>query len=412
MNHLCAPSDHSRQFLAGWFLDGTGARVRKRALMSVDEKGLIREIQADATGCEGVGGSVVDLTACTILPPLIDSHVHLSLSGTTDEDARRRQLAASYTEAKPPIHAHLAAHLTHGILGIRDGGDYGAYALQYRNGMPIHPPFPVSLRAAGRAWHAPGRYGRLIGRSPAPGQTLAQAITIDQDPSDHVKIVQSGLNSLKEFGRESPPQFSRAELAEAFRAARSRGLRIMVHANGALPVKEAIAAGCDSIEHGFFMGEANLSRMAEKGIAWIPTAVTMQAYDRNLAPQSPERPVCRRNLEAQLNQIARAHVLGVPIAAGSDAGSLGVHHGRGLIEELSLLMEAGLPVEAAVACGTSRGAALLGLDSELGFLAPGRPATFLVVRGGPEALPGSLSESLQIYVRGRRLEIVRRTGTP
>ncbi len=404
MQHPATTLDHPRRFIAGWFIDGSGAPARRRVLVSIDENGLIRRIEAGAPDSGKAAGSAADLRSCTILPPLIDSHVHLALSGTTDEDARHRQLTASYPETKPVIDAHILAHLSRGILGLRDGGDYGAYALRYKMSKSTDPSFPLFLRAAGRAWHAPGRYGKLIGRSPAARQTLAQAITSDQDPSDHVKIVQSGLNSLKEFGRQTPPQFNRAELEEAFRAARSRGLRIMVHANGALPVKEAIAAGCDSIEHGFFMGEANLCALAEKRITWVPTAVTMQAYDRSLPGKSPERSVCRRNLEAQILQIARAYALGVRIAAGSDAGSLGVHHGRGLIEELALLMEAGLPVEAAVACGTSQAAALLGLDNDLGVLAPGRPATFLAAAGSPDALPFLLDGPLEIYIRGKRLK--------
>ena len=67
-------------------------------------------------------------------------------------------------------------------------------------------------------------------------------------------------------------------MSAAVQAAASRGLSVMVHANGEAPVRIAAMAGCRSVEHGFFMGSENLSRMADRGVTWVPTAVTMQAY--------------------------------------------------------------------------------------------------------------------------------------
>jgi imidazolonepropionase-like amidohydrolase len=82
----------------------------------------------------------------------------------------------------------------------------------------------------------------------------------------------------------------------------------MVHANGHLPVKLAICAGCDSIEHGFFMGEENMRRLADTGVVWVPTAVTMKAYGDYLKNQGHRSDpsfadVSRKNLEHQLAQI-------------------------------------------------------------------------------------------------------------
>jgi imidazolonepropionase-like amidohydrolase len=82
---------------------------------------------------------------------------------------------------------------------------------------------------------------------------------------DHIKIVNSGLNSLSCFAKETKPQFDSAELKAAVRADRQCGLKTMVHANGKMPVKIAVDAGCDSIEHGFFMGVENLHRIADRG---------------------------------------------------------------------------------------------------------------------------------------------------
>lgn len=391
-------SSPSRTFFAGWLLDGTGAPAGKGVLVKVRD-GTITSIEPACAGREDMGRSV-DLSACTLIPPLVEAHAHICLSGSVDADVRRRQLSYGFEDAIPVMKAHLLSHWGCGILAVRDGGDYGAHALNFKDRRLAGLSLPVRLKAAGRAWHAAGRYGKLIGRSPAAGLPLSKAFETHRGRADHLKIVNSGLNSLQEFGRETPPQFDASDLSETFLIARQRGMRVMVHANGRIPVRSALDAGCDSIEHGFFMGSENLRRMAERRITWVPTAVTMRAYDQSLPADSPERSICRRNLEAQLDLIMTADSLGVPLATGSDAGSLGVHHGRGLVEELELFLEAGLTVERAVQCATSTGAALLGLERELGVIAEGRPASFLAVQGPPHLLVQGLRKAPRIYIRG------------
>jgi imidazolonepropionase-like amidohydrolase len=149
------------------------------------------------------------------------------------------------------------------------------------------------------------------------------------------------------------------------------------------------------------MGRENCLRMADMGVVWVPTVVTMHAYQGILRPGSRESEVARQNRDHQIGQISLARTCGVAIAAGTDAGSQGVHHGSALIEELRLLMEAGFSIQGAVQCATSNGARLLGLELDLGRLRPGMPATFIAVRGDPGDLPESLMEPAQVFVRGR-----------
>jgi imidazolonepropionase-like amidohydrolase len=221
-----------------------------------------------------------------------------------------------------------------------------------------------------------------------------------QKPIDHVKIVNSGLNSLVDFGKETTPQFSLGDLRKAVLCARKRGLKVMVHANGRKPVRDAIDSGCDSIEHGFFMGRENLERLAEKQITWVPTAFTMEAYARTFGKASRENDVARKNLDHQLDQIRQAKDFGVRMAIGTDAGSLGVHHGEAVREEIRLFLVAGLGLGEAVQCATSMGAALLGLEDRAGRLMPGSPATFLAVKAEPERLLETLGSPERVYVKG------------
>jgi imidazolonepropionase-like amidohydrolase len=219
-----------------------------------------------------------------------------------------------------------------------------------------------------------------------------------------VKIVQSGLNSLLRFGTETAPQFSPADLSSAVQAAARAGLKTMVHANGRLPVEQAIEAGCHSVEHGFFMGRENLERLARRPVTWVPTACTMEAYAASLAPGSVPADIARKNLDHQLEQISFARQSGVTLATGTDSGSLGVHHGEALRQEIRLFMLAGHSLEAALACATGNGARLLGLDHELGTLCPGMPATFLAVCAHPRDLPAGLNRIQGIYLRGEEIQ--------
>jgi imidazolonepropionase-like amidohydrolase len=129
----------------------------------------------------------------------------------------------------------------------------------------------------------------------------------------------------------------------------------------------------------------------------------MRAYAECAASGSVERSVAECNLDAQLEQLARARREGVSVAVGTDCGSLGVHHGSSFVKELGLLIEAGFSVEEAARCATLNGAALLGLDRELGKLEVGMPATFVVMNGSPRTLAEGLHSVQMVYIRGERV---------
>ena len=388
---------------AGWLIDGTGAAIRKDVVLRT-ANGRIASIEGykEYTGSSGPLSELIDLSSCTILPALIDAHAHLFMSGTTDRNTRDRQLDAPFEEIRPVIERHLCRLFDFGVVAVRDGGDRSGHTLRYRRECLEAAGVPVRVNAAGRAWHRPHRYGRLIGRSPQADMSLAAAIKQETDPVDHVKVVNSGLNSLLSFGRQTGPQFSVEEMKAGVAAAAGRGWGVMVHANGQIPVQIAVDAGCRSIEHGFFMGMENLKKMAERQIFWVPTAFTMKAYAGHLEHSGPETDVPQRNLDHQLEQMAAAKTFGVPLAVGTDAGSLGVHHGAGMVEEIRLFLEAGFSIAEAVRCATSSGAILLGLDGA-GIIKPGAPATLIAIKGDPVGFPESLRDIRCMVVDGRIL---------
>ncbi len=377
----------------GWLIDGRGGPIKTDQCVTLDS-GRIQSIETFC-GPSACQADIIDLTHATILPALMDAHVHLTFSGTLDGVQRQAQLRQSPEEAENAIHFHLQSHLDNGILAVRDAGDRLGRVLKTKAASKS----PVHLAAACWAWHASGRYGKMIGQAPGPGESLRQAVARTPRAMDHIKLIQSGINSLDHFGRETPPQFSEAELADLRRYALEKELPVMVHANGRHPVEIALAAGCDSIEHGYFMGMDNLCRMADQQIFWVPTAIPMAALTRGGVVSPDRTEVARRILEHQLKQIAAAHQMGVPIVLGTDAGSLGADHGTAVRQELALLMQAGLSLPRAVQCATANAALLMGL-ADRGTLQLGLRADLIVVAGQPHSLPSGLENIQALCVDG------------
>jgi len=332
--------NNKRIFHAGWIIDGTGRPAENDCIITIDGETVL-SVNKPFPGAVPPE-NMTDLTGCTILPGLFDSHAHLTISGSFDSEIRNSQITDAYPFAEPRIKKHIKDYIKFGVVAVRDGGDFHAHALHYKMNYHSLKDSPVKIYTAGNGWHKKGRYGQLLGMYLEPGKDLAQAIREKYKPGiDHIKVVNSGLNSLESFGRETSSQFSLDELRRAVDAGNELGLKTMVHANGYEPVKTAIRAGCRSIEHGFFMGDENMGKMAETGTVWVPTIFTMKAYMEYLSGDIARRDVAERNLEHQLQQVGKALEYGVTIALGTDSGSPGVFHGPSVVEELKLLMEAG-----------------------------------------------------------------------
>ena len=392
---------------AGWLIDGSGAPARKDRLLTIRDG----RFQAVDDLSAPRAPNHIDLSGCTVFPALVDSHVHLVMSGTLDPVARKAQLESTYSGRRETIARHLRDHFHCGVLAVRDGGDNNGDSLRYRQEVADHDAsLRVAIASPGRARRAAGRYGKLIAIPVEAGTRLVESAfaSLDDTRRNHLKLVNSGLNSLTQFGMETPSQFDAASLSEVVSAARRHGQPVMVHANGVQPVKMAVEAGCSSIEHGFFMGRDNMRRMADTGVVWIPTAVTMKAYSDYLKRQGHRSDpsfaeISRRNLDHQLEQIAAARELGVILAVGTDAGSPGVHHGHSLKEEIQLFMAAGYGLEGAICCASRNGARLMGLDDR-GEIAAGMRADFLAVAAPPQELIDAWGRFSCRVVAGERID--------
>lgn len=396
-------NNNTHYIKASWMIDGTGAPVQKNILLTV-KNDIIIDISSFNNDDLPHPSMITDLSHCTILPPLVDSHVHLALSSSTDPEVRRRQLSASYADRRPRIAEHVHYLFSHGVLAVRDGGDLLAHVLRYNKETIAgkNKQDPVILKPTTQAWHQEGRYGSFLGKSLVEGESLATAATKGIDSVDHIKLINSGLNSTTEFGKETAAQFSFEEIENLVSRIEKKNKKLMLHANGRTPVQEAVDAGCHSIEHGFFMGEENLKRMADKQTFWVPTAVTMKILLDNWksGTRIGNRDVISKTLESQLEQMSKAKAYGVRLALGTDAGCSGIRHGESVVEELRLFMEAGYSLVEAIQCASSNGAELLDVDT-IGPIAKGRPAHFIVARATPAMLPRKLSYLEAIYLDGK-----------
>ncbi|ABW67375.1 amidohydrolase family protein [Desulfosudis oleivorans] len=377
----------------GSLIDGTGRPARKDLFVRV-EKGMV---QAITDTVPSGPHDLIDLSGCTVLPCLIDSHVHLFLSGSLDSEEHRRQMAAGFEDACRTIAENIDCQQSCGVLTVRDGGDGRAHVSRFLRDRVEKGHSLFLAQTPSRGWFKAGRYGKLVGGEPLPESAFLEAITGQMAAgADHVKLVNSGLNSLTRFGVQTTPQFTPDELAAIVALAHGAGRPVMVHANGEIPVRQAVEAGVDSIEHGYFMGTDNLLRMAERQTFWVPTLAPMHAFAQTTVDFSG---VAARTLEHQMGQLAFARRVGVKVALGTDAGSPGVYHGTGVIRELELFMAAGYTMEEAVGCAAVCNADLLGL-ADRGRIAPDMPALWAVVSGDAGRLPASLAQAVVYAGKG------------
>lgn len=261
-----------------------------------------------------------------------DCHIHMVLDGVYYRDA----IDAHRMGARDDIIApRLEDYARRGITWLRDGGDaYGAgerarqlapaYGITYRT-----PTFNLCLK---------GRYGSFIGRS---FETLADyrelVREVKRRKGDFIKLMVSGIMDFDRFGVITSEPLDYRQMKELFDIAHGEGFSVMAHANGADTVKRALEAGVDSVEHGAYLDGEAVAMLAQSGVAWVPTLVTIaNLIGCGRYPDGVLRPL----LDLQMENVAACARLGGRIALGSDAGAYRVYHGQGAEDEYALLKRA------------------------------------------------------------------------
>jgi len=379
-------------------LDGTGAPpVAGRAV--VVEHGRISAVVSNS---EAPSGTTLRLDGLTLLPGLINMHVHLCFGGEADPAAGLLRESQAMTVIKAALRARQTVEA--GVTTVRDlgGREYAELSVRdaIRQGLIPGP----RVLCAGKGICMTGGHGwNLIGRE-ADGPDDARKAVREQlkAGADVIKIFATG-GVMTPGVEPSSAQLTLDEVRAAIEEARKAGRRTAAHAMGGDGIANCLEAGITTIEHGVFLTEPLCARMARDGVALVPTLIAPAAIAAGgVAAGIPEYAV-RKSLavaDRHLEGFRLALRAGVPIAAGTDAGTPLNPHGT-LVPELALMVRGGMAPGAAIHAATAVAARALGLEQETGRIAPGLAADLLAVDGNPAECVEALDDVRLVMAQGR-----------
>jgi imidazolonepropionase-like amidohydrolase len=339
------------------------------------------------------GWPVAEFPGATLLPGLIDTHVHLC--GDSQNGALEHLPGHSDAALDRVIEQALRQQLAAGVTTVRDLGDRRWAVIEWRdrlaasNGRLPYPTIvasgPPITSPGGHCWH-------MGGQAKGPAQ-LRQAVRERAERHvDVVKVMASGGNTTP--GTDVMAcQFTLEELRVVVEEAHALGLPVTAHAHGLPAVEQAVAAGVDGIEHcscltpsGIQQPDRLLEVLAARQTLVCPTLGWAPGVPLAIPPAIRARMAqAGITLEAFREAVGRVHRAGIRLVAGSDAGIAPVKPHGVLPETLVALVEAGVPATDALALATSRAAQACGLGDRKGRLRAGYDADLLLVDGDPLA---------------------------
>jgi imidazolonepropionase-like amidohydrolase len=333
------------------------------------------------------GAQVVDLGALTLLPGLIDVHVHLFLHPGADEDMQT-------VKESVPMRILLAAtaaraDLMAGYTAERDMGTEGAGSADTALRDAINAgwlPGP-RLRISGNAVSILGGHEDAIHFNPelhipsnatyANDAAELTAVIRQQhkEGSDFVKIYETGKDEMRAGTLHTPYQYTLEQLQAAVKEAARLGATVAVHANGEPGTLYAAQAGVASIDHATQLSDETMRIMKEKNIPAVPTFAVFDyfAHEPGGARESPL-------IDYKIKEFKRQLAAGIPFAVGSDVGPF--PHGT-QARELELMVQYGMKPLAVLQADLLNGARLMGLSGQIGELKVGYYADVIAVPGSP-----------------------------
>ena len=363
-------------------LDGRGGR-RPKGWVLIDDKKIVSVGDGEGPPSSGGGGlEIVDLGGKTLMPGLIDAHVHLVLDGGPDVIDQINE-PLSIQVLKGARHARQA--LSAGITTVRDMGAKGGVVLHLRQAVESGLVRGSGIIASGHVICMTGGHGWFFGReSDGPDEVRKNVRREIKAGADCVKLIATG-GVLTPGVNPSFAQLSYAELRAGIEEAHKAGRKTATHAQGEQGIANAVKAGIDSVEHGYYLTEELIEIMLGKGIYLVPTITSLtnivdNAVDGGIPDWAVDK--ARTVIVAARQSHAKARQAGVRIAMGTDAGTPYNLHGRNGNELVAMVEWGFSPMEAIVAA-TSNAADLLGLSDSVGTIEEGKMADLVVVDGDP-----------------------------
>lgn len=365
-------------------VDGTGAAAVPGQSLVVEGR-RIAWIGPDDSAPTTAPESVVDGGGRTVLPGLINCHVHLSADGAPDLFA---QVAGDTVSLSTLRAAHSARETLHsGVTTVRDCGAADGVVVELAKAIESGLATGPRIQAAGRVITMTGGHGHFIGReADGPDEIRKATRTEIKSGAAVIKVMATG-GVLTPGVSPTQTALLPEELAVVAQEAHNSGRRVTTHAIGRSGIHNALLAGIDSIEHGFYLDDELLELAVARGTFLVPTILAVDGIVRNgRAGGIPDWVVDKAEREAakQRESFAAAVASGMRIAAGTDAGTPFNRHGD-MARELALMVENGLTSMQTLVAATHGAAENLGMLNELGTLEVGKLADLVVVDGDPVA---------------------------
>jgi imidazolonepropionase-like amidohydrolase len=329
------------------------------------------------------GAIRIDGRGLTLLPGLMDCHVHLCLGGDADVVQTIQQDDPALTLLKAARHARQT--LEAGFTTVRDVGarDHSIFQLAraVESGLLPGP----RIVAAGRVICMIGGHARFIGEEADGPDAVVAAVQAQLDAGAQVvKFIASG-GVLTPGTSPDSAQMTPEELAAGMSAARRAGRRVAAHAHGTQGMKNAVRAGAHSIEHATLMDEEAAGLMKAHGAYMVPTLSALATTAGcGLSCGVPEAAVAKAKalVARHKTSFRMARRAGIAIAMGTDAGTPLNYHGENA-QELERMVALGMTPMEAIVASTSEAATLIGIDDRVGTIEPGKLADLVLVAGNP-----------------------------
>ncbi len=377
-------------------LDGTGAPPLAPATLII-EGGTVRDSFAGPApdGAIPPGADILDLPGCTILPGLIDAHVHLNLPGdgsTLEEAVRESDGVLTATATLNAVRA-----LNAGITTVRDLGAARGTVFDVRRALTLGHGPGARIVACGQPLTITGGHCWYLGGETDGEDGVRRTVrAMCKAGADYIKVMATGGGTLGTMSWR--PSFSRGELMALADEAHRQERTITAHCLCAEAMDWVVDAGFDGIEHASFLVDRSgrqvfdprvAARVAEAG---IPCTTTLAVGDYTLrhlrsltAPTAAEQAMrdrWERMAEDNLRQFGQMREAGVTWVAGTDAGWRHTAI-EGMATELALMQAGGMTAAEAIRAGTAVAAEVSGIAETVGTLRPGMVADVLVVAGNP-----------------------------
>ena len=411
--------------------------------------GKIAEIyEGSAPDAKTLKAELIEAAGKTVLPGLIDVHVHLGASGGFYDDWSKVDQTKSFER-------ELEAYLFSGVTAVRSAGDAVGPMLKLRQQFNSGEKLGTELFLCGPLFTTEGghgtEYGKFLPESLRAG-FLADFVrlpkTADEARQQVDALAAQHIDAIKgvlEAGAPGYP-FNRMDvtiLRAVVEEAHAKNLPVAIHTGSIQDVADAVAVGTNSVEHGSFADEipdATIAEMKAKGIALDPTLSVVEGMTnfaqgnttllkRSLVQQVTKKDLLDGTEHAATNtemanlreglkhypmsleiggkNLLKAWHAGVMLVTGSDAGNFLVMHGPTVQHEIELWVAAGIPIEVALQAATANAAKLLRAESRIGTIEKGKEASLLIVDGNPLQDVRALSSVSAVFMKGER---VGRTG--